>query len=140
MKYEEETTGFDQYEFQNQTTQDWELLFQLVKMNREILDVIKQLVEYIKTTEESATATLPQVKGNIWLNSKDVMKQLKISPRTLQYLRTNKKIRFKIVGNRCRYRQKYIDDYMTKYCNNSSGKIVKSYTTHKPIDKKQKRG
>lgn len=134
------STGFDPYEYSNDTKSTRELLVMALQMQYELKE-IKEVVEvYRKTTRENQSTTHPAEQEVRWLNSEEVCRQLNISERKLQYLRSEKKIKFKADGNRCKYKQEYIDEYIRKHWTKVRKKDDKGLTKIKIGLKKRKAG
>jgi len=90
-------------------------------------------IDRISAFVEQFMERLP-VSDNAWLNDKEVCDCLKISPRTLQRLRTNGDITFSTIAKKHFYKASEIRDLMEKKSVNSIGKqleaLKNSHQTH----------
>ena len=91
-----------------------------------ISDLVKAIVNLSDRVENMKTLALPQNNSGQteaslrdWLDNQDVMQTLRISPRTLQTLRTNGTLPFSRIGNKLYYRKqdilKILNDNYTMY-------------------------
>jgi excisionase family DNA binding protein len=137
---ESSNTGFDPYEHSNNSKSTRELLIMAVHIQYELKAVKEDIENYLKATQANTTTTqLPEPEER-WLNSKEVCRQLNISERKLQYLRSEGKIRFLPDGNRCKYKQDYIDEYVRDNWKTGSKKDTREITKIKNGYKKRKAG
>ncbi len=137
---ESSNTSFDPYEYSNDSKSTRELLVMALQMQYELKEIKEVVEEYRKTTRENQSSTHPAEQEVLWLNSEEVCRQLNISERKLQYLRSDEKIKFKQDGNRCKYKQEYIDEYIRNHWKKAQKRDDKGLTKIKIGLKKRKAG
>lgn len=83
----------------NQKDTDMEIITIESAAYKELLAKIDRIEHHILSVNIGADSN----KVNIWLNSKEAMSLLGISPRSLQRLRDKKLINYALFGRACRY-------------------------------------
>ncbi|MFC5271383.1 helix-turn-helix domain-containing protein [Adhaeribacter terreus] len=86
----------------------------IVMQNEAYRELVKETYRYLENLFRKQ-----QEKPNEWLDNQHLMKQLKVSKRTLQNWRDQGLISFSQIGSKIYYNQKDIDTFLEKHINKS---------------------